>query len=64
MKKILITGANSYIGMSVGKWLMKEPDKYKVDTVGTIDDTWKNSDFSVYDVVFEVSLTIQRIGPS
>ena len=55
MKKILITGANSYIGMSVGKWLMKEPDKYKVDTVGTIDDTWKNSDFSVYDVVFHVA---------
>jgi len=27
MKKILITGANSYIGTNVEKWLLKEPDK-------------------------------------
>jgi len=55
MKKILITGANSYIGTSVEKWLLKEPEKYKVDTVDMKDNSWKEKDFSVYDVVFHVA---------
>lgn len=55
MKKILITGANSYIGTSVEKWLVKEPDKYKVDTVDMKDGSWKEKDFSEYDVVFHVA---------
>lgn len=55
MKKILITGANSYIGMSVEKWLMKEPSEYQVDTVDMKDSSWKKEDFSGYDVVFHVA---------
>jgi len=55
MKKILITGANSYIGTSVEKWLAKEPDKYQVETVDMRDDTWKDKDFSKFDVVFHVA---------
>jgi nucleoside-diphosphate-sugar epimerase len=55
MKRILITGANSYIGTSVENWLAKEPDKYKVDTVDMRDDSWKNKDFSKFDVVFHVA---------
>jgi UDP-glucose 4-epimerase len=55
MKKILITGANSYIGTSVEKWLLKEPEKYKVDTVDMKDNSWKEKDFSGYDVVFHVA---------
>src|SRR6056297_1309465 len=55
MKKILITGANSYIGTSVEKWLLKEPDKYQVDTIDMKSDYWKEKDFSGYDVVFHVA---------
>ncbi|WP_461206125.1 NAD-dependent epimerase/dehydratase family protein [Clostridium sp. DL1XJH146] len=55
MKNVLITGANSYIGTSVEKWLLKEPDKYKVDTVDMKDGEWKEEDFSRYDVVFHVA---------
>lgn len=55
MKKILITGANSYIGTSVENWLAKEPDKYKVDTVDMRDDSWKDRSFSEFDVVFYVA---------
>jgi len=55
MKKILITGANSYIGTSFEKWLAKEPEKYAVDTVDMIGDSWKQKDFSGYDVVFHVA---------
>lgn len=55
MKRILITGKNSYIGTSVENWLMKEPDKYIVDTIDLKDGSWKTKDFSSYDVVFHVA---------
>jgi nucleoside-diphosphate-sugar epimerase len=55
MKKILITGKNSYIGTSLENWLMREPDKYRVDTVDMKDGSWKEKDFSQYDVVFHVA---------
>ena len=55
MKKILITGAFSYIGMSFEKWLLKEPDKYIVDTVDMKTNSWKEKDFSEFDVVFHVA---------
>jgi nucleoside-diphosphate-sugar epimerase len=55
MKRILITGANSYIGISVEKWLGQCPNRYRVDTVDMKGDTWREKDFSVYDVVFHVA---------
>ncbi|MCY7731088.1 NAD-dependent epimerase/dehydratase family protein [Aerococcus urinaeequi] len=55
MKNILITGKNSYIGTSLENWLMREPDKYKVDRVDMRDGSWKEKDFSQYDVVFHVA---------
>ena len=55
MKRVLITGKNSYIGTSLENWLMREPDKYKVDTVDMKDGSWKEKDFSQYDVVFHVA---------
>lgn len=55
MKKILITGANSYIGTSLEKWLQQWPRDYSVDTIDMIDGTWKKNNFSVYDVVFHVA---------
>lgn len=55
MKNVLVTGKNSYIGTSLENWLMREPDKYKVDTVDMKDGSWKEKDFSLYDVVFHVA---------
>ena len=55
MKKILITGSNSYVGTNVEKWLMKEPDKYYVETLDMKDPNWKEFDFSKFDVVFHVA---------
>lgn len=55
MKKILITGKDSYIGISLENWLMREPEKYKVDTVDMKDKSWIEKDFSIYDVVFHVA---------
>ena len=55
MKRILITGANSFVGINVERWLMRQPDCYQVDTVDTMNDAWKQADFSRYDVVFHVA---------
>ena len=55
MKRILITGANSYIGTSFEKYLEKWPEKYQVDTVDMIDGSWREKDFSGYDVVYHVA---------
>ena len=42
MKRILITGANSYIGKSFDSYLKQWPDQYLVDTVDMIDGSWKD----------------------
>ena len=55
MKKVLITGANSYVGTNIEKWLQKEPENFQVDTADTFDNKWKEFDFSKYDVVFHVA---------
>jgi len=55
MRKILITGANSYIGVSLEKWLTQWLEDYSVDTVDMIGDEWKNKSFTGYDVVFHVA---------
>ena len=56
MKKILITGAGSYIGTSFENYINTNfPDKYTVDTVDMIGGGWKEKDFSPYDTVFHVA---------
>lgn len=54
MKKILITGANSYIGTNFEMWITRH-EGYAVDTVDMIDGSWREHDFSGYDVVFHVA---------
>ena len=55
MKRILITGADSYIGTSFEKYVSSFQNDYSVDTVDMIDGSWKDSSFSGYDVVFHVA---------
>lgn len=55
MKKILITGANSYIGTSFEKYMSQWPDEYQVDTIDMIDGSWQEKSFSGYDVVYHVA---------
>lgn len=54
-KKVLITGANSYIGDSFTKYANEHYPNIKIDTVDTIDGNWKNKDFSNYDIVYHVA---------
>ena len=55
MKKILITGAESYIGVSFEKYLESFGEAYQVDTVDMRDGAWREKDFSSYDTVFHVA---------
>ena len=55
MKKILITGANSYVGISVENYLRQWPEDYAVDTLDMIDGSWKDHSFRGYDSVFHVA---------
>lgn len=55
MKRVLITGANSYVGTNVEAWLKKTPGDFIVNTVSTYNKEWQNVDFSKYDVVFHVA---------
>lgn len=55
MKKILITGAGSYIGTSFEKYIAQWPEKYQVDTLDMIGDGWMKYDFSGYDCVYHVA---------
>lgn len=60
MKKILITGANSYIGQSLENWLMKSKGDYQVDTLDMINPAWKEYDFSSYDTIFHVAAIVHK----
>ena len=55
MKKILITGANSYIGKSFESYVKQYSGEYLVDTIDMIDGSWREKDFSSYDVVYHVA---------
>ena len=56
MKKILITGAGSYVGENVRKYIMQTAgEQFVIDAVDTFGDNWKKADFSQYDVVYHVA---------
>lgn len=54
MKKVLITGANSYIGTTFEKYMIQFSG-YQIDTVDMKSNDWKQFDFSNYHSVFHVA---------
>ena len=59
MKKILITGKNSYIGNAVAEYLETYNQSaelpYKIDRISLRDESWQAIDFSGYDTVLHVA---------
>lgn len=60
MKRILITGINSYLGNAIEQYLMEYnsalgKEHYRVDKVSLKDDVWKYSSFSGYDAILHVA---------
>lgn len=55
MKRILITGANSYVGTSFENYVKQWPDTYQVDTISLHGDAWREENFGKYDSIFHVA---------
>lgn len=54
-KKVLVTGAGSYIGTAVRQWLSAFGGRYEVTELNMHGGLWKMHDFSKYDTVFHVA---------
>ncbi len=56
MKRVLITGANSYIGTSFEQYANEHyGSKFEIYTIDMIDGNWRDKDFGSYDCVFHVA---------
>lgn len=55
MKRILITGKDSYIGANFKKYLEQYSNDYYVEELDVRDDSWKEFDFSTFDTVYHVA---------
>ena len=56
MKRVLITGANSYIGTNFAERAAKFYfSEISVETLDMKDENWRGKDFSGFDIVFHVA---------
>lgn len=55
MKRILITGAGSYVGTSIAAALGEAPDAFEVSTLDVKTDAWEKASFSGMDAVLHVA---------
>ena len=55
MKRVLITGAGSYVGGWVRRRLEREPGRFFVEELDVQDGAWREFDFSSFDVVYHVA---------
>lgn len=55
MKRVLITGAGSYVGGKVRDRLKQEPEKFQVEELDVQDSSWREFDFSGFDCVYHVA---------
>lgn len=55
MKKVLITGAGSYIGTSFEKWVADNCSSIVTETLDMRNAAWKEFDFHGFDTVFHVA---------
>lgn len=55
-KKVLITGAGSYIGEMFQNYAMEHyTDNFEIDTLDMLDSEWDKKDFSGFDIVYHVA---------
>lgn len=55
MRRILITGTNSYTGNALREYLSQWPDKYETETISLRNESWKSESFSGFDSIFHVA---------
>lgn len=60
MKKILITGASSYLGRSLREYLEGFPEEYQVEALSLRGDTWKHFDFTGFDCIYHTAALVHH----
>lgn len=61
VKRVLITGKNSYIGNAIEKWLMDKPQsEFIVEQLDVQSENWKQYDFSLYESIVHVAGIVHR----
>ncbi|OTN75855.1 hypothetical protein A5886_000931 [Enterococcus sp. 8G7_MSG3316] len=58
MRRILITGENSYIGTSLVKWMSDFKDEYQFDTISVKGNSWRSLDFSEFDAIIHLAAIV------
>lgn len=62
-KKLLITGINGYIGISLKKFLAQWDDLLEAQTIDVRTDEWKTKSFAEFDVVFHAAGIVHTRAP-
>ena len=61
MKRVLISGAQSYIGTSFQQWAEKQhPGEFCIDTLDVRENSWRAADFRGYDAILHVAGLVHR----
>lgn len=60
MIKILIIGLTSYVGLSLANYTKGLGSDYLVELTSSRNDSWKNKDFSQYDVICNPAAIVHR----
>ena len=56
MRKVLITGADSYIGTSFERYVADYySDQLSIETIDMVDGSWREKAFNLYDCIFHVA---------
>ena len=54
-KRVLITGAGSYIGESFTSYASTHYPSLSINSIDMLDGSWRDKDFSPYDIVYHVA---------
>lgn len=60
MKRILITGAQGYIGSALAQYLRRWPEEYRVDFLSLRGDDWRQADFGGYDAIVHAAAIVHQ----
>ena len=60
MKRILITGAQGYIGNALAQYLRRWPEEYSVDFLSLRGDDWRQTDFGGYDAIVHAAAIVHQ----
>lgn len=55
MKKVLIIGKNSYIGLSFQQWIRETEPEWIVDCISSRDNVWQSANYGEYDTILHVA---------